>query len=120
MKPTAPWRDNFSEIATTPAVAYLFLVRPLHAMTTDWSTLDVQMRRYSPRLRDDLRIDSAASNHLATSIAEECAALPPEAVAEIRAQDIVGLDTRLEELVGFQGFGRFHSSSPRCRSRSGH
>lgn len=47
-------------------------------MTADWSKLDVQMRRYSPRLRDDLRIDSAASNHLATSISAECAALPPE------------------------------------------
>jgi hypothetical protein len=29
MKPTAPWRNNFSELVTTPAVAYLFLVRPM-------------------------------------------------------------------------------------------
>ena len=28
MKPTAPFRYNFSVFATTPAVAYLFLVRP--------------------------------------------------------------------------------------------
>jgi hypothetical protein len=81
-------------------------------MTADWSKLDVQMRRYSPRLRDDLRIDSAASNHLATSIAAECAALPPDAVAQIRAQDIVGLDTRLEELVAFQGFMDLVGSVP--------
>jgi len=81
-------------------------------MTTDWSKLAVQMRRYSPRLRDDLRIDSAASNHLATSIAQECAALPSGAVAEIRAQDIVGLDARLEELVAFQGFMDLAGSVP--------
>lgn len=81
-------------------------------MTADWSKLDVQMRRYSPRLRDDLRIGSTASNHLATSIAAECAALPSEAVAEIRAQDIVGLDTRLEELVAFQGFMDLVGSIP--------
>jgi len=81
-------------------------------MTTDWSKLDVQMRRYSPRLRDDLRIDSAASNRLATSIAQECAALPSGAVAEIRAQDIVGLDARLEELVAFQGFMDLVGSIP--------
>lgn len=81
-------------------------------MTADWSKLDVQMRRYSPRLRDDLRIDSAVSNHLATSIAAECAALPPDAVVEIRAQDIVGLDTRLEELVAFQGFMDLVTSIP--------
>jgi hypothetical protein len=68
-------------------------------MNTDWSKLDVQMRRYSPRLRDDLRVDSAASNHLATSIAQECAALPSDVVAEIRTHDIVGLDSRLDELV---------------------
>ena len=81
-------------------------------MTADWSNLDVQMRRYSPRLRDDLRIDSVASNHLATSIARECAALPPHAVAEIRAQDIVGLDTRLEELIAFQSFMDLAGSIP--------
>jgi hypothetical protein len=81
-------------------------------MTADWTKLDVQMRCYSPRLRDDLRIDSAESNHLATSIATECAALSPDAVAEIREQDPVGLDTRLEELVAFQRFMDLVGSIP--------
>jgi hypothetical protein len=81
-------------------------------MNTDYSKLDVQMRRYSPRLRDDLRIDAAASNHLASSIAQECVALPSDAVAAIRAQDVVGLESRLDELVGFQAFMDLVGSIP--------
>jgi hypothetical protein len=34
MKPTAPLRYNFSVFATTPCVAYLFLVRPLRRAIT--------------------------------------------------------------------------------------
>ena len=33
MKPTAPLRSDLSVFATTPAVAYLFLVRPMHAQS---------------------------------------------------------------------------------------
>ena len=73
-------------------------------MNIDWSKLDTQMRCYSQQLRDDLRIDLAASNHLATSISQDCASLPLDAVAEIRAQDIVSIHARLEELVAFQSF----------------
>jgi hypothetical protein len=80
--------------------------------STEWSKLDAHMRRYSPRLRDDLRIEAAASNHLATTIARECASLSPEALAEIRQQDVVGLDTRLEELIAFQAFMDLAGSIP--------
>src|SRR6185369_5608672 len=34
----------------------------------------------------------------------ECAALPAEVVAEIKSQDAVGFDARLEELIAFQAF----------------
>src|SRR5262245_34549928 len=81
-------------------------------MNIEWPKLDAQMRRYSPILRDDLSIDASASNHLATSIAQECAALPADAVTEIRAQDIVGIDIRLEELVAFQAFMDLAGSIP--------
>jgi hypothetical protein len=85
-------------------------------MTSDnereWSRLDTQMRRYSPRLRDDLRIETASSNHLATTIAEDCAALPSHALAEIRGQDVVGRHTRLEELIAFQSFMDLAHSIP--------
>ena len=80
--------------------------------STEWSKLDQHMHRYSPRLRDDLRIETAASNRLATTIAQECAALSPEALTEIRQQDVVGLDTRLEELIAFQAFMNLASSIP--------
>jgi hypothetical protein len=78
----------------------------------EWSKLDAQMRRYSPRLRDDLRIEAAASNHLATTIARECAALPSDALAEIREHDVVSLHTRLEELIAFQAFMDLAHSIP--------
>jgi hypothetical protein len=78
----------------------------------EWSVLDAQMRRYSPRLRDDLRIEAVASNHLATTIAHECASLPSAALTEIRDQDVVGLRSRLEELTAFQAFMDLAHSIP--------
>jgi hypothetical protein len=78
----------------------------------EWSRLDAQMRQYSPRLRDDLRIEAAASNHLATTVAQECAALPSDALADIREQDVVGLRMRLEELIAFQAFMDLAHSIP--------
>jgi hypothetical protein len=36
MKPTAPLRNKFRVIATTPAVAYLFLVRQQATMLASW------------------------------------------------------------------------------------
>ncbi len=80
--------------------------------SAEWAKLDAHMRRYSPRLRDDLRIETAASNHLATTIAQECAALSPQALTEIRQQDVVDLDTRLEELIAFQAFMDLANSIP--------
>jgi hypothetical protein len=81
-------------------------------MNVNWSTLDEQMRRYSPRLRDDLRIDPVARNHLASSITLECAALPSHVVAEIGRRDVVGIDARLEELTAFQAFMGLAGSVP--------
>jgi hypothetical protein len=75
-----------------------------HNHLNDWSSLDAQMRRYSPHLRDDLRIDAMASNSLATTIAQEWASLPPSTVIDILQSDAVGLPKRLEELGVFQAF----------------
>lgn len=69
------------------------------------------MRRYKQRLRNDLGITSEASDHIASSIAQECAMLPLEALANINTQDIVGFKNRLDELVAFQAFMDLTGSS---------
>jgi hypothetical protein len=41
--------------------------------------LDKQLQKWSTRLRDDLKIETAESHRLATTIAKEVAALPEDA-----------------------------------------
>src|SRR5437899_1340677 len=65
--------------------------------------LDKQMRQWSTRLRDDLRIGPPESNQLATTITREVAALSDEAKKRAREASQIPLRIRIEELVAFQG-----------------
>jgi len=74
--------------------------------------LDSQMRRWSSCLRDDLGIDPAASNHLATTISDEVGQLPEEIKERIKTLSPVPLSDRLDELSAFQSWMDFvHSIS---------
>jgi hypothetical protein len=66
--------------------------------------LDKQMQAWSTRLRDDLRIRPPESNHLATTIAKEVGSLSHDAKQRVREASQIPLKTRIEELIGFQGF----------------
>jgi hypothetical protein len=66
--------------------------------------LDDQMQQWASRLRDDLGVSLAASQAVATSIAEDAHALSAEARAAVFAATPVGLRQRLDELVAFQAF----------------
>jgi hypothetical protein len=70
----------------------------------DWTHLDKQMRAWSPRLRDELKIESAASNRLATTIAKEVSALPKDVKTRAKHDSKIPLSMRKEELMAFQGF----------------
>lgn len=66
--------------------------------------LDKQMQAWSTRLRDDLKIGPPESNQLATTIAKEVGSLTDDAKQRARDASQIPLDTRIEELIGFQGF----------------
>jgi hypothetical protein len=66
--------------------------------------LDRQMQAWSSRLRDDLKIGPPENNQLATTIAKEVASLSEEAKQRLRDASEISLATRIEELIGFQGF----------------
>lgn len=66
--------------------------------------LNAQMRRWAPRLRDDLRISIEAGNALATSIREDVSALPQTVRAEALVSSTVPLRRRLDEISAFQAF----------------
>jgi hypothetical protein len=85
-------------------------------MPQSWTKLDDIMRRYSPRLRDDLGLTPPPSNCLASTIASEVQALPKEVLRAIRDEDVVGLQRRIDELVAFEGFMDFASQ---VQARSG-
>ena len=70
------------------------------------------MHRYSLQLGNDLGIETVATDHLATTIAQECAALSPKVLAEVQRQDVIGIGARLDELLGFQAFMDLASSIP--------
>src|SRR5262249_19153768 len=65
------------------------------------------MRQYSPMLRDELGLTPPTSNELASTIAAEVRLLPLEALRTIRAEDLIGLQRRLDELVAFEHFMDF-------------
>ena len=66
--------------------------------------LDEQMRQWSTRLRDDLKIGPPQSNQLASTIAGEVASLPDEVKQRVKDASQIPLETRIEELVAFQGW----------------
>jgi len=75
--------------------------------------LDNQMKQWSSRLRDDLKIMPPESNRLASTIASEVASLSPEAKQRIKDASLVPLPVRIEELQAFQGWmDLVHNSNP--------
>jgi len=66
--------------------------------------LDKQMRQWSTRLRDDLRIGPPESNQLGTAITKEVAALSEEAKQRVKEASRIPLEIRIEELKAFQGW----------------
>ena len=78
----------------------------------DFGKLDLWMRRFGPRLRDDLNLAPAASEHLATTVAGDIAALPSAEREKLRTYSPVSLQERIDELVAFQAWMDLASSLP--------
>jgi hypothetical protein len=78
----------------------------------DWSTIDQQMKSYSPFLRDQLRISPPDSNAVATTIAQEIRSLPKEVIQRLLSGDTVLLSDRLDELAAFQSFMDIAQANP--------
>ena len=75
--------------------------------------LDLQMRNWSSRLRDDLDVLPPQSNCLASTIAREVSALLPEAKQRVKDNTPIPLDARLDELTAFQSWmDSIHGSDP--------
>ena len=64
-----------------------------------FDTLDAQLKRFSPRLRDDLKLTPSESAAVATTIADELTALSMRA-----DDDPIAFGARCDELTAFQGF----------------
>ena len=73
--------------------------------------LDKQMQAWSPRLRDDLQINPADSQKLATIIAAEVTALPIAAKQTVVAASPVLPSERLKELTAFQAWMELASAT---------
>lgn len=69
--------------------------------------LDNQMKQWSSRLRDDLNIGPPENNQLATTITAEVGALSVDAKHRVREASQIPLATRVDELIGFQGWMDF-------------
>ncbi len=75
--------------------------------------IDEQMRNWSTRLRDDLKIAPPESDALASNIARDVESLSFEAKERVRNASLIPLGARLEELIAFQMWMDFlHASSP--------
>lgn len=79
---------------------------------TDWTTLDQQMKLYSPFLRDELRIGPVESNALATTLAQEIMAIPKGEIRPLVSGDTMMLSDRINELVAFQSFMDLAHANP--------
>ena len=64
--------------------------------------IDEQMRHWSARLRDDLKIVPPESDALASSIAREVQGLSFEAKDRVRSASLIPIGACLEELIAFQ------------------
>lgn len=72
--------------------------------SNDMSILDKQMLQWGAKLRDDIKIPVEFSNQLGTVIASEISSLSEEAKQRIIAASPISLDSRLDELIAFQGW----------------
>jgi hypothetical protein len=83
--------------------------------------LDLQMRRWSPKLRDDLKISPVDSNQLATVISAEVTALDSASKQLIKQASPFPLNHRIDELIAFQGWmdlttgGKIHPAIARAQ-----
>jgi hypothetical protein len=68
------------------------------------TSLDQQMRHWSTRLNNDLKITPPASDALASTIAREVLGLSFEAKNRVRDASLIPLGARLEEMQAFQGW----------------
>lgn len=73
-------------------------------MTDRWTTIDRQLRAYAPFVRDELKIVTHDSEHLATALARELGELTPDELASLVANDLVPPSDRLDELRAFQAW----------------
>lgn len=64
--------------------------------------LDAQMRRWSARVHEELKVAPNESYVLASTIAQEVRGLSLEAKERVRAASIIPLTARIEELRAFQ------------------
>jgi hypothetical protein len=70
----------------------------------NWQHLDAQMKAFSTRLANEVKLTPEMAGKLATSIAADVRFLSSEQKAEIRAASPVPLQHRLAELRAFQGW----------------
>jgi hypothetical protein len=70
----------------------------------NWQHLDAQMKAFSTRLANEVKLTPEMAGKLATSIAADVRFLSSEQKAEIRAASPVPLQDRLAELQAFQGW----------------
>ena len=70
----------------------------------NWSNLDAQMKDFSARLTNEVKLTPEMATKLATTIAADVRFLTPEQKAEIRAASPIPLEDRLTELQAFQGW----------------
>lgn len=73
-------------------------------LNCDMQVLVRQMQQWASRLRDDLGIDAAASNEIASAIFREIKALPAEARKTVLAGEHIPFRARFEELWAFQTY----------------
>ena len=76
--------------------------------------LDNQMRQWSTRLRDDLKIGPPESNLLATTITKEVSALAEDAKLRVKEASQIPLNIRIEELIAYQGWMDLIRATPKA------
>ena len=73
-------------------------------MSQDWSIIDNQLQQFGPFLRDQFNFSPDISNKLASTMATEIKCLPENVLNQIRNEDTIGLNSRLDEIVAFQAW----------------
>lgn len=81
-------------------------------MSDPFTHLDQQLGRYSSKLRDDLRINEADANAVASALHRDCVTLGVEEIRGALREDLIPLSKRKDELVAFQMFMDRVASTP--------